>query len=99
MKPTLGRIVHITWPDGIESSAIITRTRRDSIGMLYADQIDAFIAIPADRWGNRPVPSQDMDEESVDLQVFGLAIVYPLYNVPLSVTAKPLHWHWPERDA
>jgi hypothetical protein len=50
MKPTLGRIVHITWPDGIESSAIITRTRRDSIGMLYADQIDAFIAIPADRW-------------------------------------------------
>lgn len=91
MEPTLGRIVHVTWPDGVQSPAIVTRTNADT-----AYPLSSSVCALVDRWGASPVT--DMAHGYCDLMVFGLAQVYPLYDVPMASMSTPHHWHWPERE-
>ena len=99
MKPTIGRIVLITWQDGTVSPAIVTRTNKDSDHLLDMTQRRLFNTFESDRWGNIPLPSRDMDDDMVDVQVFGLARMYPLYQVPYAPKLTVGCWSWPERDA
>lgn len=98
MKPTMGRIVHICWPDGTVSPAIVTRTNADSAHMLSVTQRAVFGRFNSDRWGNKPLPSNEMADDMVDVQVFGLAQTYPLYQVPYAPKLTVGCWSWPERD-
>jgi hypothetical protein len=92
-KPTLGRIVHVVWPDGVESPAIVTRTNRDTMG-VPSFATGALLPV-ADRWDNSPMAQME-DDWHCDLMVCGLTSVYPLYNVPCSNGERvSKHWHWP----
>ena len=86
--PTLGRNAHVTWPDGVQSPAIITRTADDTVG-----ELPDWLLAAHDRWGNSP--QQELDESAVDLMVFGLTIVYPLYGVQYAAFGAPGFWNWP----
>jgi hypothetical protein len=39
-----------------------------------------------------------MDDDMIDVQVFGLAQTYPLYQVPYAPKLTVGCWSWPERD-
>lgn len=93
MQPTMGRMVRVTWPDGVKSPAVITRTKADTVPESF--DANGLADVDADRWGNRPVKHmRDMD---VDLLVFGLLGTYPLFNVPMASTDEAGAWHWPPR--
>jgi hypothetical protein len=76
-NPNIGRIVHVRWPDGVESPAIVTRTKGTTVA-------------PVDRWGH--TPQADLAEFQVDLMVFRVTETYPLYGVMMGTTEGTWHW-------
>lgn len=92
-KPTMGRIVIIVWPDGVESPAIVTRTMADT---KHPQIWGAVNSGKRDRWGNTVTPMLASNMH-IDVQVQGLIETYPLFNVPFNEDGCAQSWHWPPR--